>query len=197
MYWKYYILDESLFLLPRHQDRVEQDLQKGKSIHCSPCWDICLHFHQSWWDITQKGCAYLCAVAQHTVRFLKPWTFGTEGARVGNSFGPLPGSACHSRLPTPNHKQQLHKHLSMPSTLLIGKPHHPALPWPWSLGVLYTGRLFWETGKETKKKKPRVDKENLWMSSTWIFVKPLTRSPTTSFSLNWRAMDLMGGPFGR
>ena len=28
------------------------------------------------------------------------------------------------------------------------------------------------------------------------FCKPLTRSPTTSFSLNWRAMDLMGGMFG-
>ena len=28
------------------------------------------------------------------------------------------------------------------------------------------------------------------------FCKPLTLSPTTSFSLNWRAMDLMGGMFG-
>jgi len=37
---------------------------------------------------------------------------------------------------------------------------------------------------------------NQWTSSIWIFVKPLTRSPTTPFSPNWRAMDLMGGPFG-
>ena len=28
------------------------------------------------------------------------------------------------------------------------------------------------------------------------FCKPLTGSPTTSFSLNWRAMNSMGGPFG-
>ena len=41
----------------------------------------------------------------------------------------------------------------------------------------------------------RVDKGKP-MDVIWIFVKPLTRSPTTSFSLNWRAMDLMGGLFG-
>ena len=35
-----------------------------------------------------------------------------------------------------------------------------------------------------------------WMSSTWISVKPLTWSLTTSFSLNWRGEDLKDGLFG-
>jgi len=34
------------------------------------------------------------------------------------------------------------------------------------------------------------------MSSIWIHLKPLTWSPTTSFSLNWGDMDLMGGLLG-
>jgi len=31
------------------------------------------------------------------------------------------------------------------------------------------------------------------MLSLWASVRPLTWSPTTSFSLNWSDMDLMGG----
>jgi len=52
-----------------------------------------------------------------------------------------------------------------------------------------------------KKKKRQVTKESekvfeLRMSPIWTSVRPLTWSPTTSFSLNWREMDLMGGLFG-
>ena len=42
----------------------------------------------------------------------------------------------------------------------------------------------------------RVDKGKPVDVIIWIFVKPLTLSPTIRFSLNWRAMDLMGGLFG-
>lgn len=76
MHWKYIILDESLFSLSWRKGRVEQDLQKDQSRRCSSCSDICLHFHRSRWDVTQKGWAYLCAVAQHPVRYVKLWTFG-------------------------------------------------------------------------------------------------------------------------
>ena len=37
--------------------------------------------------------------------------------------------------------------------------------------------------------------EHRRMSSIWTFVKTLTWSSTTSFSLNWRHMDLMGALF--
>jgi len=42
----------------------------------------------------------------------------------------------------------------------------------------------------------RVDKGKPMDVIYLDFCKPLTWSTTTSFSLNWRAMDLMGGPFG-
>lgn len=125
-----------------------------QSMHRSRRSDLCLHFIRSRRDITQRGCAYLCAVAQHTVRYLKLWTFGiggVGGGGGGHPFGLLPSPACHSRLPAPDHKQHLHKHLSTPSTLFMGKPHHPTLLRPYSLWVLYAGTLCSERGKEIKK----------------------------------------------
>jgi len=38
-------------------------------------------------------------------------------------------------------------------------------------------------------------REELWMSSVWTSVSPLTWSPTTSFSLNCRDIDSMVGRF--
>jgi len=40
-----------------------------------------------------------------------------------------------------------------------------------------------------------VDGEGRWMSSIWTSSRPLTWSLTTSFSLNWRGMDLKDGLF--
>ena len=40
-----------------------------------------------------------------------------------------------------------------------------------------------------------VDKGEPLMSSICIKVRPSTRSPTTSFSPNWKEVDLMGGLF--
>jgi len=39
-------------------------------------------------------------------------------------------------------------------------------------------------------------KNKIWTLSIWTSVRPLTRSATTSFSLNWKDTDLMGGLFG-
>lgn len=58
-----------------------------QSMHRSRRSDLCLHFIQSRRDITQRGCAYLCAVAQHTVRYLKLWTFGIGGVCVWGGGG--------------------------------------------------------------------------------------------------------------
>ena len=41
-----------------------------------------------------------------------------------------------------------------------------------------------------------VDKVRATVSSTLTSVRPLTQSPTTSFSLNWRDTDLRDGLFG-
>jgi len=37
--------------------------------------------------------------------------------------------------------------------------------------------------------------EELQLLSLWTSARPLTRSPTKSFSLNWRDTDFMGGLF--
>jgi len=39
-------------------------------------------------------------------------------------------------------------------------------------------------------------REELWMSSIWNSIRPLTRPPTTSFSLNCRDTDSMDGLLG-
>lgn len=96
MDWEYYILDESLFFLSWHKDRVEQDLQYAIAIAVNasftPLGPLPSLYPKYIGDITQRGCAYLCAVAQHTVRYLKLWTFGIGGV-WGGGGAPLWPSA--------------------------------------------------------------------------------------------------------